>query len=142
MNAQLADTPMNVYEQASREGDVGKMERALGLAGECTEKAEACQKKAEKGREEEKKAEREKEKIEREEALEKSRNEKKEAEKAAEENRRPSRDTVEISEAGKAALQEQPAETERTAESAPVTYTENGEAVPPPQAESTVSFFA
>ena len=41
MNAQLADTPMNVYEQASREGDVGKMERALGLAGECTEKAEA-----------------------------------------------------------------------------------------------------
>ena len=120
MNAQLADTPMNVYEQASREG----------------------QKKVEKGREEEKKAEREKEKIEREEALEKSRNEKKEAEKAAEENRRPSRDTVEISEAGKAALQEQPAETERTAESAPVTYTENGEAVPPPQAESTVSFFA
>ncbi len=151
MNAKLSDTPMSVYEQASREGDTGKMQRALGLAGECTQQAEEYQKKVEKGREEEKKAEREKEKIEQEEALEKSRQEKKEAQKAAEKSAqagsRPSQDTVEISDAGKAALQDgntapQESPAQAGAQAEPVTYTENGAVVPTPEPESTVAFLA
>ncbi len=142
MNAKLSDTPMKVYEQASREGDTAKMERALGFAGECTEKAEQYQEKVDQGREEEKKAEREQAKVEQEEALEEIRNERKEAEKSVRAGRGESADTVEISEAGKAALQERPAETAAPVEGDPVTYTESGEIAAPPQPEPTVSFSA
>lgn len=142
MNAKLSDTPMSVYHQASNEGDTAKMERALGFAGECTEKAEQYQEKVEKGREEEKKAEREKAKVEQEEAIEKSRQEKREAEKIAEANQGQSGDIMEISEAGKAALQDQLAKAGAPAESDPVTYTESGDVVPLPEPESTVSFSA
>ena len=36
-NIRLAGTPMSVYHQASAEGDMEKMKRALGYTGECTE---------------------------------------------------------------------------------------------------------
>ena len=48
-NIKLAGTPMSVYRQASAEGDMEKMKRALGYTGECTEKAVKYQEKLDVG---------------------------------------------------------------------------------------------
>ena len=44
-NIKMAGTPMSVYRQASAEGDTEKMKRALGYAGECTQRAAKYQEK-------------------------------------------------------------------------------------------------
>lgn len=126
-NIKLAGTPMSVYRQASAEGDTEKMKRALGYAGECTQRAEKYQEKLEDGME----AEREEEK----------RLEEAEEEKRLEEQKHSEpkgTDTVEIS--GEARAIEAAAPVEVSAE--PMVYTGSGEAVPVAPAEPTVSVSA
>ena len=142
-NSKLSGTPMSVYRQASAEGDTEKMRRALGCAGECTEKAVKYQEKLDKGMEAEAKAVRERAKLEREAAAEKRREERKRAEEGAEPGRLQGADVVQISEAAKAALENAPVEAAEPADSEPVTYTPSGEIiVPAAESEPTVSFSA
>ena len=124
----LSGTPMSVYRQASAEGDTEKMKRALGYTGECTEKASKYQEKLDKGMKAETEAEREKAKLEREAAIEKRREERKRAEEAAASGRPPETDTVQLSEAAKAAVEARAAEAvEAEADQEPVFYTNTGE---------------
>lgn len=137
-----AGTPMSVYRQASAEGDTEKMKRALGYTGECTEKAVKYQEKLDEGMEAEAKAEREKAKLEQEAAIEKRREEHRRAEEGAEPGRPRETDSVQISTAAKAALENGPARTELPADSEPVIYTQTGGAAAPSETEPTVSFTA
>ena len=45
-NVNLLNTPMRIYEEASRRGDTAAMERAIGYAGVVSDKAEEYQVKA------------------------------------------------------------------------------------------------
>ena len=51
-NMNLVDTPMRVYKEARRKGDLGAMERAMGYAKEKLEREEELEKKWEEKREE------------------------------------------------------------------------------------------
>ena len=143
-NIQLSDTPMSVYRQASAEGDTEKMKRALGYTGECAEKAVKYQEKLDKGMKAEAKAEKEKAELEQEAAIEKRREERKQAEEGTESGRPQETDSVQISEAAKAALKNNtPVEAPEPIDSEPVTYTPAGEiAAAPVETEPTVSFTA
>lgn len=103
-NMNMVNTPMRVYREAERRGDTGAMERAMGYAGEYTQKAESYRKEAEEGMKEDAKEAREKEKAEREKAIQKRKEQRQEAEKRIEELQNRNTDTVEISEEGKALL--------------------------------------
>lgn len=122
-NIKLSGTPMRVYRQASVEGDREKMKRALGYAGECTEKAAEYQEKLDEGMTEEAKAQREKTRLEQEAAAEKGGASCRPAEKV-ETPERPAV-LVQISGEGKAALESR---TENLADGEPVTYTQSGQA--------------
>ena len=143
-NIKLSDTPMSVYRQASAEGDTEKMKRALGYTGECAEKAVKYQEKLDKGMKAEAKAEKEKAELEQEAAIEKRREERKRAEEGTESGRPQETDSVQISEAAKAALKNNtPVEAPEPIDSEPVTYTPAGEiAAAPVETEPTVSFTA
>lgn len=104
-NMNMVNTPMRVYREARRKGDTGAMERAMGYAGEYSQKAEGYRKEAEEGMKEDAKEAREKEKAEREKAIEKRKREREEAEERIEKFRNENADTVEISEEGKALLE-------------------------------------
>lgn len=119
-NMNMVNTPMRVYREAERKGDTGTMERAMGYAGEYTQKAESYRKKAEEGMKEDAKEAREKEKAEREKAIQKRKEQREEAEKRVEELQNRT-DTVEISEEGKALLK---AHTEENAAAETETSTE------------------
>ena len=77
-NMNLVDTPMRVYKEAIRKGDLGAMERAMGYANDFKGRAEEYKKVADEGMEKEAEEAKEKEKLEREEELEKKREEKRE----------------------------------------------------------------
>ena len=143
-NIKLAGTPMSVYRQASAEGDMEKMKRALGYTGECTEKAVKYQEKLDEGMKAEAEAEKEKAKLEQEAAIEKRREEHKRAEEGAEPGRSQETDQVQISEAAKAALKNiPPVEAAEPVSSEPVTYTPTGEvSAVPAETEPSVSFSA
>ena len=143
-NIKLAGTPMSVYHQASAEGDMEKMKRALGYTGECTEKAVKCQEKLDEGMKAEAKAEKEKAKLEQEAAIEKLREEHKRAEESTESGRPEGTDLVQLSEAAKAALKNsQPVEAAEPVSSEPVIYTPTGEvSAVPAETEPSVSFSA
>jgi len=142
-NIKLSDTPMSVYRQASAEGDTEKMSRALGYTGECTEKAVKYQEKLDKGMKAEAKAEREKANLEQEAAIEKHREERRRTEEGTEPGRPQGTDQVQISEAAKAALQNNPVEAVEPVDSDPIIYTGSGEiAAAQAEPESTVSFIA
>lgn len=68
-NIDLINTPMRVYKEARRKGDLGKMERAMGYAGEFADKAEQYRTQAGEGTQDETKENREKMEREREEAI-------------------------------------------------------------------------
>lgn len=53
MNIKIRDTPMRIYKEAEREGDIGKMERAMGYANEFAGRAAEYQTKTEDGMQEE-----------------------------------------------------------------------------------------
>ena len=104
-NAKMTNVPMRVYREAERKGDLSTMERAMGYAADCQQKAEEYSEKAKKALAEEQKEERE----ELEKRIEAKRAEKKEAEKektekAEEKNKNQNGKWVEIdiSEEGKA----------------------------------------
>ncbi len=100
----LLDTPFKVYKEARQKGDTGTMERAIGYVGEFSDKAEKYKAEADEGMKEDAKEAREKAELERERMIQKRREERQEFEKRTEENR--SKDTVELSEAGKELLKD------------------------------------
>ncbi len=106
MSMKLMNTPLRVYKEAERRGDTAAMERAMGYAGDFTDKAEEYQKVTEKGMKEDAKEAREKAKTEQENAIQKRREEREELEKRIAESQNKDTDTVTISERGKAALDE------------------------------------
>ena len=103
-NMDLVNTPMRVYKEARRKGDLGTMERAMGYVNDFEDKAGEYKNVADEGMKEEAKDLREKEKLELEETIEKRREERKELEEKTSANK--GSDTVEISEEGKALLDE------------------------------------
>jgi len=142
-NIKLSGTPMSVYRQASAEGDIEKMKRAMGYTVECTEKAVKYQEKLDKGMKAEAKAEREKAKLEQEAAMEKCREERKRAEAGTEPGHSQGTDQVQISEAAKAALQTKLVEAVEPIDSDPVIYAETGEIADAlAKSEPAVSFSA
>ncbi len=100
-NINHVNTPLRVYKEAERRGDIGTMERAMGYVGEFSKKEVADD-----GLKEDAKEAKEKEKLEREKAIEKRRNERQEAEEKMEERKEANVDTVEISDEGKRLLAE------------------------------------
>ncbi len=158
-NMNLMDTPMRVYKEARRKGDTAVMERAMGYAGEFSDKAEEYKAEADKGMEEDAKEAREKEKSEREEAIRKRREEREELEEKITEDRNADNSTdtketkaclletkaclletggclLEISEEGKALLKDNTGldstvsdKTKTDVVKEPVTYTKTGKTV-------------
>lgn len=104
-NMNLVDTPMRVYKEARRKGDLGAMERAMGYAGDFAGRADAYQEVADEGMKKEAEEAKEKEKLEREEELEKKREERREENKT-ETDRPKHADKVELSEEGKGLMNE------------------------------------
>ena len=106
VNMKLRDTPMRVYKEAEREGDIGKMERAMGYANEFAGRAWEYKSEADKGIEEEAEETREKEKLEQEKMLERHRENQKEQEERIEKTENKDTDTVEVSEEARELLKE------------------------------------
>lgn len=86
-NMNLLNTPMRVFKEARRKGDIDTMERAMGYVGDFSEKAEEYQKKADEGIKEDAEEAREKEKLAREKAIEKRREEKRNSQEKMEESK-------------------------------------------------------
>ncbi len=137
-NMNLLNTPMRVFKEARRKGDMATMERAMGYVGEFSDKAEEYKAEADKGMEEDARAAREKAKLQREEAIQKRREEREKLEEKIEENRDAdtNTDTVEISEEGKVLLKDNidsnstgSDEIEADTVKEPVAYTKTGESV-------------
>ena len=144
-NMNLMNTPMRVYKEARRKGDTETMERAMGYAGEFSDKAQDYKAEADKGMEEDAKEAREKAKVQREEAIKKRREEREKMEERIEENRNvdAKTDTVEISGEGKVLLKDNAdldstvcAEAKTDAVGEPVTYTKTGEPISTEQSTS------
>lgn len=149
LNMKMLNTPFRVYKEAERRGDTAVMERAMGYVGEFADKAKEYQKKTEKGMKEDANEAREKAELEQENAIRKRKEEREELEKKIAESRNGNKDTVNISENGKAILSEKPGlnqtgtdnsvPVEETADAnkmEPVIYTRTGEAA---QSESSAN---
>ncbi len=137
-NINLINTPMRVFKEARRKGDTAIMERAMGYAGEFSDKAEEYKKIANEGIKEDAEKAREKAELEREEAIRKRKEEQKELEERIAESKGEdtNTDTVEISGEGKALVKDSirldsMGSDERKADTVkePVTYTKTGEVV-------------
>ena len=139
-NVDLTNTPMRVFKEARRKGDVATMERAMGYAGEFTETADEYKVRAHEGTKEDVKEARKKAEAEQENAIRKRKEEREELEKRIEESRNKGADTVEISEEGQVLQKESTdsAGAEQTggsvtdagadaAKPEPVIYTKTGE---------------
>lgn len=125
-NMNLLNTPMRVYKEARRKGDTATMERAMGYACECSDRAEEYKAKADKGMEEDARDAREKAKLQREEAIRKCKEEREKREENIEEGRNADAKETgptsqEIREEGKALPKETAQES--------VSYTKTGEAI-------------
>ncbi len=128
-NMNMMNTPMRVYKEARRKGDLDTMERAMGYANECSDRAEEYKEEADEGM---KKDTEETRKIAKEQKIEENR------------NGDANTDTVVISEEGKVLLKDSTglddtvsAETKTDAVREPVTYTKTGEPVSAEQSIST-----
>lgn len=137
-NMNMVDTPMRVYKEARRKGDLGAMERAMGYAGDFAGRAEEYKKVADEGMKKEAEEAKEKEKLKLEEELEKKREERKEENREQTEHLEHA-DTVELSEEGKGLAYENldldgddPAasEADTAIVKEPVLYTSTGTAKP------------
>ncbi len=131
-NIDLVNTPMRVYNQAERQGNMGAMERAMGYVHEFADKAEDYKTKAYEGMKEEAKEAREQARLEREKAIQKHKEEREKFEERIEENKET--DIVEFSEEGKVLLKDNTmfdntdvAETKVDSVKQPVTYTKTGD---------------
>lgn len=137
-NMNLVDTPMRVYKEARRKGDLGAMERAMGYASEFAGRAEEYKEVADEGMKKEAEEAKEKEKLELEEELEKKREQRREENKE-QTNRLEHADTMELSEEGKGLMHENldldgddpsVSATDSVAVKKPVLYTSAGTAKP------------
>ena len=99
-NMELTSTPMRVFREARRKGYVDAMERAMGYAGDFTQKADEYKVKAHEGTKEDVKEARKKAEAEQESAIRKRKEEREDFEKRLEESKKNA-DTVEISTEGK-----------------------------------------
>ena len=104
-NMNLVNTPMRVYKEARRKGDLGAMERAMGYACDFAGRAEEYKEVADEGMKKESEEAKEKEKLELEEELEKKREERREENKEFTDNLGQAA-TVELSEEGQELLNE------------------------------------
>lgn len=134
-NINIANTPLHVFREADRKGDMATMERAMGYVNEFQGKAEQYKTEADEGMKEDAKAAKEKSKLEMEKATRKRKEEREKLEERMEESRE---DKVEISEDGKALLKENAKEnvdfdctdiTETAKDKEPVAYTQTGEVI-------------
>lgn len=141
-NIRLSGSPMRVYRQAEAQGDSEKMKRALGYAGECTERAAKYQEKLDKGMKEEAEKAREETKPEREAAMEKTGQERGKTEDGARPGRPPETDTVQLSRAAQALLESGPAKFEIPPGGRPTPRKEPGGTVVPPTPEPAFSTYA
>lgn len=153
-NMNLVNTPMRVFREARCKGDTATMERAMGYAGEFSDKAEDYKAEADKGMEEDAREAREKAKLQSEEAVRKRREEREKLEEKIEEKMAENRNAdtqetkaclLEISEEGKVLLKDgmdsdstSHDEIKAGAVRQPVTYTKTGETVPAEQ-ETSIS---
>ncbi len=137
-NMKLMDTPMRVYKEARRKGDLETMERAMGYANECSGRAKEYKAEADEGMKKDAEETRKIAKEQREEAVQKRREEREKLEERIEENRNAdtNTDTVEISEEGKVLSRDNvdsastgSDEIKMDAVKEPVTYTKAGETV-------------
>lgn len=83
INMKLVDTPIRVYKEAERKGDLGTMERAMGYASDLKNTAYEYKDQAEEELRKEMKENREEQQKEREEAIEERREAQKESQKEA-----------------------------------------------------------
>lgn len=129
-NMNLLNTPMRVYKEARRKGDTATMERAMGYACECSERAEEYKAKADKGMEEDARDAREKAKLQREEAIRKCKEEREKREESIDDSIEQSRnaDAKETSPSSHKISEEGKALSKETAQE-PVGYTKTGEAI-------------
>lgn len=137
-NTNLINTPMRVYKDARRRGDLAKMERAMGYVAEFEERAQEYKTKAEEGMEDDAREAKEKAKLEQKEAIQKRKEEQKALEERLAETKDvgTNTDTVEISVEGKI-LAKGNSELDNTgsdeiktdAVKEHITYTKSGEAV-------------
>ena len=79
-NIDLVNTPMRVFKEARRKGDLATMARAMGYAGEFAGKADEYRIQADEGTQEEARENRKKAELEREEAIRKRREEREKSE--------------------------------------------------------------
>ena len=86
-NMNMMNTPMRVYKEARRKGDLDTMERAMGYANECSDRAEEYKEEADEGMKKDTEETRKIAKEQREEAIQKCRDEREKLEKKIEENR-------------------------------------------------------
>ncbi|MDE6905833.1 MAG: hypothetical protein K2P76_13035 [Lachnospiraceae bacterium] len=134
-NMKNMDTPMRVFRDARRRGDISVMKRAMGYAADYAEEAYDYYDKAEKGMEEDAKEAREKAKEFQEKAIQKRREEQEKLNERLEKLKEP--DTVEVSEEGKGMLEENPdlagslsGEIKSENSTDMVTYTKDGRVIP------------
>lgn len=148
-NMNLMNTPMRVFKEARRKGNLETMERAMGYANECSDRAEEYKAEADEGMKKDAEEAREIAKEQREEAIQKRRDEREKLEEKMEENRNADAniDTVEINEEGKVLLEDNTgldntvsAETKTDAVKEPVSYTKTGETVSVEQSTSISVF--
>lgn len=137
-NMNQLNTPMRVFKEARRKGDMATMERAMGYVGEFSDKVKEYKAEADKGMEEDAREAREKAKLQREETIQKRREEREKLEEKIEERRNAdtAADTVEISAEGKELQKDEMCpdntgsdEIKADAVREPVTYTKTGEPV-------------
>ncbi|NBH81645.1 hypothetical protein D7X88_03140 [bacterium C-53] len=85
-NMNLMNTPMRVYREARRKGDMAAMERAMGYAGDFSDKSKEYKAEADEGMKEDAEEAREKAKLQREETLRKRKEEREKLEERIAEN--------------------------------------------------------
>lgn len=110
-NFKVMQTPIRVFKDARRRGDIAVMERAMEYAGDFAQKTQEYQAEAEEGMEEDAEAAKERAKIEQEKRIEKLKEERAEQEEKLTGEKRNAPDTVEISEEGKLLLKTQMEDT-------------------------------
>ncbi|MCI8482725.1 MAG: hypothetical protein HFH41_00120 [Lachnospiraceae bacterium] len=110
-NFKVMQTPIRVFKEARRRGDIAVMERAMEYAGDFAQKTHEYQAEAEEGMEKDAELAKEKAKAEQEKMIEKLKRERAEQEEKITGEKENDADTVEISEEGKLMLEMQKDDT-------------------------------
>lgn len=104
-NMKMTETPMRVFKEARRRGDIATMERAMGYVSEFSERSGEYKSEADQGMKEDAEEARKKAELEAEKAIQKRREEREQQKEQLEESKNKDQDhivdVVEISEDGK-----------------------------------------